>query len=82
MTWTANHSEALRVQLHDNHPCGQIRTALGLVGEPDLCRGCYSVLWTGFSNQSDSMRHGPGFEPVHTEHRSTPRPGQPQQRDT
>ena len=64
VTWAANASETLRVQLGDNHPCGQIRTALGLVGEPDLCRGCYSVLWTGFSNQSNSMTHGPGFEPV------------------
>ena len=64
VTWAANASDTLRVQLNDNHPCGQIRTALGLVGEPHLCRGCYSVLWTGFSNQSNSMRHGPGFEPV------------------
>ena len=54
-SWPANASTTLRVQgLHgdDNHPCGQIRTALGLVAEPMLCSGCYSVLWTGFSNKS------------------------------
>jgi hypothetical protein len=63
-TWTEDASTTLRVQLGDNHPCGQIRTALGLVPEPQLCRGCYSVMWTGFSNQSSSMAHSPGYEPV------------------
>ena len=62
-TWAANASTTLRVQINGNHPCGQIRTALGLVAEPELCRGCYSVLWTGFSNKSAPMQ-GPGFEPV------------------
>jgi hypothetical protein len=64
MTWAENSSTTLRVQINGNHPCGQIRTALGLVAEPTLCSGCYSVLWTGFSNASSAMSHSPGFEPV------------------
>ena len=66
-TWAANASTTLRVQglnSFDNHPCGQIRTALGLVPEPKLCSGCYSVLWTGFSNKSSPCSGAGGFEPV------------------
>ena len=62
-TWTAEASTTLRVQLGGNHPCGQIRTALGIVPEPEQCRGCYSVLWTGFSNVSNTMKPS-GWEPV------------------
>jgi hypothetical protein len=64
VSWPASASTTLEVQLNGNHPCGQIRTALGLVAEPAICRGCYSVLWTGFSNKSSPMRGSPGFEPV------------------
>merc|ERR1711972_687299 len=49
ITWTANMTTLLRVQTGGQHPCGQIRTPLGLVAEPELCVGCYSVMWTGFS---------------------------------
>ena len=28
--------------------CGLIRTPLGLVPEPETCKGCYSVLYTGW----------------------------------
>lgn len=45
VTW--QHSALLTVQTGGNHPCGHIRTPLGLVPEPDRCSGCYSVLWTG-----------------------------------
>ena len=62
-TWAAEASTTLRVQLGGNHPCGQIRTALGIVPEPGQCRGCYSVLWTGFSNVSNTMKPS-GWEPV------------------
>ena len=55
-TWAAEASTTLRVQLGGNHPCGQVRTALGIVPEPEQCRGCYSVLWTGFSNVSNTMK--------------------------
>jgi hypothetical protein len=67
VTWTENATALLRVQglsgQGGHHPCGQIRTPLGLVAEPDMCTGCYSVLWTGFStlNGSDVT---PGFSPV------------------
>ena len=64
-SWFANASTTLRVQGlngSDNHPCGQIRTALGLVAEPKLCAGCYSVLWTGFSDKPSPDHQG--FEPV------------------
>jgi len=44
-TW--DYSSLLTVQLDGHHPCGAIRTPLGLVPEPERCRGCYSVLWTG-----------------------------------
>ena len=47
VTWTAEATTLIRVQTGGHHPCGQIRTPLGLVAEPDLCTGCYSVLWTG-----------------------------------
>jgi hypothetical protein len=65
VSWLANASTTLRVQgLHGsgNHPCGQIRTALGLVAEPKLCTGCYAVLWTGFSDKPSPDHQG--FEPV------------------
>ena len=28
-----------------------IRTPLGLAPEPERCRGCYSVLWTGITDE-------------------------------
>ena len=49
-------STLLAVQTGGNHPCGQIRTPLGLAAEPERCRGCYSVLWNGISDN--------GFRPV------------------
>eukprot|EP00937_MAST-01D_sp_MAST-1D-sp2_P005586 g5586.t1 len=49
-------STLLAVQVGGNHPCGQIRTPLGLAAEPERCRGCYSVLWNGISDS--------GFRPV------------------
>jgi hypothetical protein len=45
VTW--QYSSLLAVQTADNSPCGRIRTPLGLVPEPNRCKGCYSVLWTG-----------------------------------
>ena len=30
---------------------------------PKLCTGCYSVLWTGFSNKSSPCSGAGGFEP-------------------
>lgn len=45
VTW--RYSTRLAVQVRDTHPCGDIRTPLGLVAEPERCVGCYSVLWTG-----------------------------------
>ena len=53
VTW--RYSQILAVQV-SSHPCGSIRTPLGLVPEPGRCRGCYSVLWTGSA--------GGGFRPV------------------
>jgi hypothetical protein len=53
VTW--QHSSLVPVQTAKNHPCGQIRTPLGLAPEPERCKGCYSVLWTGIA---------PGFRPV------------------
>eukprot|EP01044_Picomonas_judraskeda_P007765 COSAG03_NODE_852_length_5626_cov_3.831011_4_plen_72_part_00 len=44
-TW--DYSALLAVQVNGHHPCGAIRTPLGLAPEPERCRGCYSVLWTG-----------------------------------
>jgi hypothetical protein len=61
VTWTANATTLLRVQIV-GHPCGQIRTPLGLVPEPEWCVGCYSVLWTGFSNLKGT--DSSGFTPV------------------
>ena len=49
-------STLLAVQTDGNHPCGQIRTPLGLAAEPERCRGCYSVLWNGIADG--------GFRPV------------------
>ena len=55
VTWTD--STLLAVQgAGGHHACGQIRTPLGLAPEPERCRGCYSVLWTGIS--------AGGFRPV------------------
>ena len=45
VTW--QYSALLAVQTEGSRPCGSIRTPLGLVPEPDRCKGCYSVLWTG-----------------------------------
>lgn len=61
VTWTANATTVLRVQTV-GHPCGQIRTPLGLVAEPERCAGCYSVLWTGYSNLKGTDRVG--YTPV------------------
>lgn len=61
VTWTANATTLLRVQTV-GHPCGQIRTPLGLVAEPERCVGCYSVLWTGFSNLKGT--DSSGYTPV------------------
>ena len=49
-------STLLAVQTDGNHPCGQIRTPLGLAAEPGRFRGCYSVLWNGIADS--------GFRPV------------------
>merc|ERR1712196_493983 len=62
VTWRANETTLLRVQNGGSHPCGQIRTPLGLVSEPSQCTGCYSVLWTGFSNLTGTDDNG--FTPV------------------
>ena len=61
-TWTENATALLTVQLDGAHPCGQIRTPLGLVSEPDRCAGCYSVLWTGYSQMKGT--DAAGFTPV------------------
>ena len=45
VTW--QFSALLPVQTKTHRPCGSIRTPLGLAPEPERCRGCYSVLWTG-----------------------------------
>ena len=62
VTWTSNATALLRVQTGGSHPCGQIRTPLGLVAEPERCAGCYSVLWTGFSSLEGTDANG--FTPV------------------
>ena len=62
VTWTANATTLIQVQTGGNHPCGQIRTPLGMVAEPELCKGCYSVLWTGYSTLKGTDRAG--FTPV------------------
>jgi hypothetical protein len=62
ITWTANATALLRVQTDGHHPCGQIRTPLGLVAEPEICAGCYSVLWTGYSALKGT--DNAGFTPV------------------
>ena len=61
MTWEVNATALLRVQTDGHHPCGQIRTPLGLVEESKLCKGCYSVLWTGYStlNGTDNAGYTP-----------------------
>jgi len=56
VTW--QHSGLVAVQSPSAHPCGQIRTPLGMAPEPERCRGCYSVLWTGITGGSE------GFRPV------------------
>ena len=61
VTWTADATTLLRVQTV-GHPCGQIRTPLGLVAEPERCVGCYSVLWTGYSNLKGT--DSSGYTPV------------------
>ena len=62
VTWTADATALIPVQTDGNHPRGQIRTALGLVAEPELCSGCYSVLWTEYSTMQGT--DGVGFTPV------------------
>ena len=61
VTWTANATTLIQVQT-GGHPCGQIRTPLGLVEEPETCAGCYSVLWTGYSTSKGTDANG--FTPV------------------
>jgi hypothetical protein len=60
--WSADMTTLIQVQTGGHHPCGQIRTPLGLVAEPELCTGCYSVLWTGYSALKGTDRVG--FTPV------------------
>ena len=62
VTWTANATALIRVQTDGHHPCGQIRTPLGLVAEPEMCTGCYSVLWTGYSTLKGT--DSAGYTPV------------------
>ena len=45
LTW--DDSTMVALQAGDSHPCGQ---PLGLVAEPELCTGCYSVLFTGITD--------------------------------
>jgi hypothetical protein len=61
VTWAADAHALLRVQT-DGHPCGQIRTPLGLVAEPEICKGCYSVLWTGYSTLKGT--DNAGYTPI------------------
>ena len=49
VTW--KYSAMVPVQTATTHPCGQIRTPLGMAPEPERCKGCYSVLWTGISDE-------------------------------
>ena len=51
----------LPVQAAGCRPCGNIRTPLGLAPEPERCKGCYSVLWTGTSGQKGPSGN---FHPV------------------
>eukprot|EP00038_Savillea_parva_P022509 m.37790 g.37790 ORF g.37790 m.37790 type:complete len:234 (+) comp5581_c0_seq1:1-702(+) len=62
VTWTANATTLLRVQTNGTHPCGQIRTPLGMVPEPEMCPNCYSVMWTGYSTLKGTDEAG--FTPV------------------
>eukprot|EP00658_Telonema_sp_P-2_P029014 TRINITY_DN22129_c0_g1_i1.p1 TRINITY_DN22129_c0_g1~~TRINITY_DN22129_c0_g1_i1.p1 ORF type:complete len:159 (+),score=16.25 TRINITY_DN22129_c0_g1_i1:62-478(+) len=62
VTWTSAATALLQVQTGGYHPCGQIRTPLGIVPEPETCSGCYSVMWTGFSALPGTDRTG--FSPV------------------
>ena len=50
VTW--QYSSMVAVQTAENNPCGQIRTPLGMVPEPERCHGCYSVLWTGIAGHN------------------------------
>jgi hypothetical protein len=50
------HSALVSVQSGGQHPCGQIRTPLGLAPEPERCVGCYSVLWTGITAEKGEFR--------------------------
>lgn len=49
VTW--KYSAMVPVQTASTHPCGQIRTPLGMAPEPERCKGCYSILWTGISDE-------------------------------
>ena len=45
-TWAS--AEHLVVQHDPQAQCGLVRTPLGLVPEPEKCKGCYSVIFTGW----------------------------------
>lgn len=62
--WSADgsnweHSQHLVVQENPTRQCGLIRTPLGLVPEPKLCAGCYSVIYTGWGSSSSKNSGGP-----------------------
>ena len=59
VTW--KYSAMVPVQTASTHPCGQIRTPLGMAPEPERCKGCYSVMWTGISDQAGPSGN---FRPV------------------
>ena len=40
--------EQVIVQTDPSSQCGLVRTPLGIVPEPELCAGCYSILFTGW----------------------------------
>ena len=52
-------AEHLVVQTDPAQQCGLIRTPLGLVPEPKLCAGCYSVIYTGWG-AATSTAHARG----------------------
>ena len=44
--------EHVVVQVDPANQCGLIRTPLGIVPEPHLCAGCYSVIYTGWGRSA------------------------------
>jgi hypothetical protein len=46
------YAQHLVLQTDPRRQCGLIRTPLGLVPEPHVCSGCYSVLYTGWGSSS------------------------------